>query len=164
MKILKGFVVTLAVLSIMSFSNMAHATDTAVVDLEKILGSYQKAQDVSADMKIQEAELQKFLADAEKQLQNAKSPVDKKNLEAKLSNEFKLKSDKYRDNQIQKWGEIENNIISSIKTVSANKKYDIVLKKSSVIIGGCDITDEVLNILNAPSTTTPTTPAKKKKQ
>ncbi|MFA6989154.1 MAG: OmpH family outer membrane protein [Candidatus Gastranaerophilaceae bacterium] len=161
MKILKGFLATLAVLSIVSFSNMAHASGTAVVDLEKILGSYQKAQDVSADMKVQEAELQKFLADAEKQLQNAKTPVDKKNLETKLSNEFKLKSDKYRDNQIQKWKEIEDTILGSIKTVSTVKNYDIVLKKSSVIMGGCDITDDVLNILNAPAAA-PTTPKKKK--
>jgi outer membrane protein len=162
MKVLKSLVITLAVLLTASFSNVAQASGTAVVDLEKLLASYQVAQNVSAEMKVQEAELQKFLADAQKQLQNAKTPVDKKNLEAKLSQQFQVKSDAYRNVQMQKWKEIENNILNSISVVSKARNYDIVLKKSSVIIGGSDITDEVTAALNTAVTAPVGIPVKKK--
>ena len=42
-------------------------------------------------LKVKEAELQKFVADAQKKLKDAASPVERKNLEDKLSNEYKTK-------------------------------------------------------------------------
>lgn len=155
----KKMFLAVAASGLILFSGLStYAQGIGVVDVDKVLNNYQKAEDVSADLKVKEADLQKFLADAQKQLKSATSPVDKKNLETKLSQEFKAKSDSFKEAQVQQWKQIEQNIFSAIDQVSQSKKLDIVLNKSSVLTGGADITDQVLSILNAP---TPAAPAKK---
>ncbi|EKE03030.1 MAG: hypothetical protein ACD_20C00287G0013 [uncultured bacterium] len=148
MRVFKQFLTTLAVVSVIGFSGLASYAEVAVVDLDKVISNYSKAQDVSADLKVKEAELQKFLADAQKQLKNATSPVDKKNLETKLTNEFKTKADSFRELQIKEWKEIEDTVFNAIDKVSKGKKADLVLNKASVLQGGVDITDQVINIIN----------------
>ena len=149
MKMLKRFIVLVAVMTVvLGYSAKSFAAGTAVVDLDKIRENYTKAQELSADLKVKETELQKFVADAQKQIQEAKSPLEKKNLEEKLGEQFNIKRNAYAKDQGQKWGVIEDAVIKSIKAVSAAKKFDLILNKQVVIDGGSDITDEVLAKLN----------------
>lgn len=145
----KRFVVLLAVMFVLvGNSNKSFAEGTAVVDLDKIRENYTVAQELSADLKVKETELQKFVTDAQSQIQNAKTPLEKKNLEAKLGEQFNIKRNAYANDQAEKWGEIEITVVKSIKEVSASKKYDLVLNKQVVIVGGSDITNEVIVKLN----------------
>ncbi len=147
---LKKVALALAVVSVVGFSKVASfAEGVGVVDLDKVIGSYSKAQDVSADLKAKEAELQKFLADAQKQLKNTSSPVEKRNLEDRLTQEFKTKSDNFRDSQIKQWKQIEDNVFNAIDQSAKNRKVDLVLTKSSVLSGGVDITDQIITMLNS---------------
>ncbi|OGH99228.1 MAG: hypothetical protein A2287_02685 [Candidatus Melainabacteria bacterium RIFOXYA12_FULL_32_12] len=148
MRVFKKFLTMLAVVSVIGFSGLASYAEVAIVDLDKVISNYSKAQDVSADLKVKEAELQKFLADAQKQLKNANSPVEKKNLEDRLTNEFKTKADGFRELQIKEWKEIEDSVFSAIDKAAKSKKLDLVLNKSSVLQGGVDITDQIINLLN----------------
>ena len=150
MKMFKKTVVMLAVMSLMiSYSAKSFATGTAVVDPDKIKENYNAAQEISADLKIKESDLQKFLDDAKKQIDTAKTPLEKKNLTEKLGQQFDIKRNAYAKDQAEKWSVIEANVIKAIKEVSALNKYDLVLNKQIVIDGGCDITDDVLKKLNA---------------
>lgn len=150
MGILKKFFAALAVFVLLGFSEVgAFAAEIGVVNLDDILSGYSKYQDLSADLKVKDAELQKFLADAQKQLKDANTPVERKNLEAKLSSVFKQKSDAFRDLQARQYKQIEDNVYVAITTVSKTKKLDVVLNKSSVLIGGADITKDVLALLNS---------------
>ena len=152
MKQVKKFIAILAIAAIAGFSGVqANAQEVGIVDLDKVISNYSKAQDVSADLKVKEADLQKFLADAQKQLKDAGSPVEKKNLEDKLSAEFKTKADNYRELQIKQWKQIEDNVFNAINQVSKEKKLDVILNKAAVLQGGSEITDQVLNLLNTSS-------------
>jgi Skp family chaperone for outer membrane proteins len=144
----KKVILALAVVSVFSFSKVASFAEVGVVDLDKVIGSYSKAQDVSADLKTKEAELQKFLADAQKQLKNTSSPIEKKNLEDRLTQEFKTKSDNFRDSQIKSWKQIEDNVFNAIDQTAKSRKIDLVLTKASVLSGGADITDQIITVLN----------------
>ena len=149
MKMFKRAIVLLAVMSVMlGYSAKSYAVGTAVVDLDKIRENYTVSQELSADLKIKESELQKFVADAQKQIQEAKTPLEKKNLEEKLGEQFNIKRNAYAKDQSQKWGVIEDTVVKSIKEVAASKKFDLVLNKQVVIDGGSDITDEVIKKLN----------------
>jgi len=137
-----------AVATIGTFAGIASADTIGVVDVDRIYTDYAKAQNVSADMKVKEADLQKFLADAQKKLKETTSPVERKNLEDKLTLEFKNKAEKYKSYQIDQIKEIEKNVFDAIDSVSKTDKIDIVVVKQSVLTGGKDITDEVLTTLN----------------
>jgi len=145
----KKFIVSLAVMSvILSYSTKSFAAGTAVVDLDKIRGNYTASQELSADLNVKEAELKKFVDDAQKQIQNAKTPLEKQNLEEKLGAQFNIKRNAYAKDQTQKWSVIENAVVKTIKEISNSKKFDLILNKQVVIDGGYDITDEVITKLN----------------
>ena len=149
MKMFKRSIVLLAVMSLMlGYSAKSSAAGTAVVDLDKIRDNYTASQELSADLKVKETELQKFVANAQKQIQDAKTPLEKKNLEEKLGEQFNIKRNAYAKDQAVKWGIIEDKVVKSIKEISDLKKFDIVLNKQVVINGGFDITDEVIAKLN----------------
>jgi len=149
---MKKIIVLLAVMSVMlGYSVKSFAAGTAVVDLDKIRENYTKSQELAADLRVKESELQKFVVDAQKQIETTKTPLEKKNLEEKLGEQFNIKRNAYAKDQAQKWGAIEDAVVKSIKEVSNEKKFDLVLNKQVVIDGGCDITDDVLAKLNAPT-------------
>jgi Skp family chaperone for outer membrane proteins len=150
MNLIKYFLITLTVAAVFSFAGAkAFAANIGKVDLDKVVSSYTKAQDVSADLKVKEAELQKFLADAQKKLKDTTSPVERKNLEDKLTQEFQIKSQNFRDTQIKQWKEIEDNVFKALETTAKEQKLDVILSQQSVLIGGTDVTDKVLLLLNS---------------
>ena len=152
MKMFKKTIVLLAVMSVIcGYTAKSYAAGIAVIDLDKIRDNYTKSQELAADLKVKESELQKFVVDAQKQVQDAKTPLEKKNLEEKLGEQFNIKRNAYANDQSQKWSVIEDAVIKSIKEVSALNKYDIILNKQVVIDGGFDITDDVLTKLNTPA-------------
>jgi Skp family chaperone for outer membrane proteins len=164
LKNIKLLVASLAVVSILSsFSSKADAGQFGVVDLNKVVDNYSKAQEVTADLKMKEAELQKFLDDAQNKIKAAASPVEKKGLESKLGEQFNIKRSAYAKEQTEKWQVIEDDIYKTIEDLTKQKKFEMVFSKPGVVIGGTDITEEVIKSLNkTPSSGTnpATNPAK----
>jgi outer membrane protein len=157
MKNLKSAMLTIALLAVMAAAPMtAKAGEFAVVDVNKVVDNYGKAQEVTADLKVKESELQAFLKDAQSKIEAAKTPVEKQSLETKLGEQFELKRKAYLNSQTEKWQEIEKNITDTITSIAAKRKSEMVFNKSAVIVGGTDITEEVTKQLN-----TAATPAKK---
>jgi len=152
MKKINKLALVLATLAIVGgFSAKSQAAETAVVDLDRIRENYTVAQDLTADMKVKEDELQSFIENAQKQIQAAKTEVEKRNLEEKLAAQFNVKRMAYAKDQSDKWSKVEETVLKSITDIVNAKKYDLVLNKQVVIYGGTDITDEVLNKLNGKS-------------
>ncbi len=119
-----------------------------VVDLSKVVDNYTEAQKLTAELKVKESELQNFLMEAQQKIKDAKTPLEKKNLEEKLGEEFNIKRKAFIQEQSEKWEVIENNIFGEIETFSKDKRFEMVFNKQSVIIGGEDITDELIKKLN----------------
>jgi len=139
-----GIVLTLGLSSL-----GAYATEVGVVNLDDILANYTKAQDIFADLQVKEADFKKFVADAQKQLKDVSTPLERKNLEEKLTNDLKLKSESLKDLEVKQNKLLEDNVYAAINSVSKSKKLDVVMTKASVLTGGTDITNDVLTVLNA---------------
>jgi len=125
--------------------------DIGVVDTDAILQKYSKGQELTAQSKEKEAALQKVREDLLTQLKAGEklSPVEKKNLEDKLNQQFAEKVKEYRD-----WSAVQQQAVreafdKAVKEVSESEKLDMVLNKSGVVLqGGKDITEDVLNVMN----------------
>lgn len=153
---MKKILVSIALMSMMlGLCSKSYAAGIAVVDLDKIRENYTAAQELTADLKVKETELQKFIAGAQKQIENAKTPLEKNNLQEKLTAQFNLKREAYAKDQLEKWAKIEENVVNAVKEVSTSKKYEIVISKIVVINGGCDITEDVMAKLNSSATPVP---------
>lgn len=131
----------------------AFADTIGYVNLDRVIGGYDKAQTVLADVKVREAELRKMQADFVKQLEqsrksNTKSPVTADALEKQLRDQLQARVGEYRDWATSKQKEIDDEINAAIKQVATQKSIDVVVNEQAVLMGGTNITNEVLTRLN----------------
>jgi Skp family chaperone for outer membrane proteins len=124
-----------------------------VVDLDKIMSNYSKAQSVMADIKVREAELRKLQADYAKQLEDArkadaKSPVASSQLEKDLTNKLSAKVNEYRDWTATQQKAIDVALETSIRDAAKSRNVEVVISKQAVFQGGVDITNDILARLN----------------
>jgi outer membrane protein len=137
----------------------AFAADTiGTVDYEKLIRSYNKAQLFQDDTKSKQADLEKMRADFIKQIREAKSkqpnnPVAVEQLQKSLETKLESKVNEYGNLQESQAKSLENEMNTTIETIAKSKNLSVVLAKQSVLVGGTDITNEVLSRLNAGSAT-----------
>jgi outer membrane protein len=133
----------------------AQAADTiGTVDYDKLVRSYNKAQIFNDDMKAKEADLEKMRAEFVKQIREAKTkqpnnPVAVDQLQKSLEDKLAVKVNEYRDSQEAQAKSLENAMNTAIETVAHSKNLSVILAKQTVLVGGTDITNEVLSKLNA---------------
>lgn len=144
----------LAAVMMASSAMAAYAEVIGVVDYDKLIRSYNKAQSFNDDREIREQDLEKMRAEFVKQLREAKTaqsgnPVAVDQLEKKLQDQLNAKINETRDWMTNKGNEIEKEMTSSISSVATAKKLDVVMDKRFVFVGGTDITNDVLAKLNA---------------
>lgn len=148
-RIFTKMILSLAVVSlVVGYSSEASAGGNAVVNLNKIRENYNTAQELTAELQIKEAELQRFIEESQRKIQKAKTPVEKKNLKEKLGQQFVVKRNAYAKDQSEKWNKVETDVINTIKAIAKSKKYAMVFSKQTVIVGGKDITEDVIKALN----------------
>jgi outer membrane protein len=143
----------LAVVLLGASSLSSWADTIGTINLEKVIGSYDKAQTVMADLKVREADLRKLQADFSKQLEdarkaNAKSPVTSDALEKDLTNKLKAKLNEFRDWATLQQKTVDDDLNLAIKTVAQRKGVDVVVSEASVLLGGQSITNDVITELN----------------
>lgn len=150
MKMMKNLIAVFTICcSLLLSANAANAENIGVISIEAVYANYTKAQDIASDAKVQEAELQKFIAEAQKKIKKETSPVSRKNLEEKLSKEFQAKSKKANEVHRAKLQKVQTTLFNTIKQVATEKKLDIVVERGSVLYGGEDITKDVISKLNS---------------
>jgi outer membrane protein len=149
MKFRNSIIVILAVIiSLFTFNTGAFAEQLGVINLNQILQNYSKSQTARADIKNRETELQKFVENARKSVQTAKTTAEKKKLEDKYNTELKQKVAAINAEQTRKVQEIQADIFNAIKSIASQKQISTVLSKESVILGGEDLTDQVIKALS----------------
>jgi len=147
---MKKIIISLAVMGTMLCSNLETfaAQTIGFVDMSKILSSYTKAQAITTSVKGQQDEIQKMLTEARNQVNNAKTDTEKADLEKKLTEEIQQKNNIFKAEYEKNVQALQDNIFATVKKVAENKKIDCIFRKDNVIIGGKDITEDVLAELN----------------
>ncbi len=152
MKRILSLVFALAITMMTTVSAFADGIGT--VDYEKLIRSYNKAQLFTDDSKIKEQELEKMRAEFVKQLREAKTsqannPVALDQLEKDLQEKLSAKINETRDWMASKSRELETAMMNAIETTAQKKNLNVVIAKQTVFVGGTDITNDVLTILNS---------------
>lgn len=157
---MKSFAKTLSLSLVglmMTASAAVWAENIGVVDTQVVTQQYTKAQTASAEVRTREQDLQKYKDNLLKQLKAGEklSPVEKKNLEDKLNNQFAERFKTFREYVVSQENIIKQDLDQAIRQISAAQKIDVVLPKTVVMQGGRDITQDVIDQLNksAPAAT-----------
>lgn len=128
--------------------NMNTSLSIGYIDVEKILASYPKYQDLQSNQKITLAEINQYTASAEKEINLAKTQDEKKQLAEKYSKEIQKKKEAFNTQYAPQMEQLKVNIKSAIKNVAVRKNLIAVFKNDNLFYGGIDVTNDVITELN----------------
>lgn len=140
----------LTVILIMFAANLsANATTIGYADFQKVITEYSFARNAYKDIDNKLLELQQYVIDKDKQFKAIESPLQKKTFEEQIQKEFQTKEERIYNLKTQKEKVIRDNILAASKAVAAAKKLDVILDYGAVYAGGVDVTNDIIQYLNA---------------
>ena len=158
--------ILLAVAALLTSSTIASAVGEpgaklggviGVIDRDKVVSGYPKAQQAFDDLKKGEEQVQKLVESANKQYEEAKKankpPAELEALQKRLQTNIDGEVKKLQTNIQSIEGQLEGDIDNAIKAEAASHKVDVVMIKQAVLFGGVDITPGVLSRLSAAKST-----------
>ena len=145
MKKLKLAVMTLAVL--LFAGNIASAEGIGYIDYQRVVESTPFARDAMKAIDAKALELQQYLVDKEKEYKAIDTPVQKKNFQDKVANDFKAKESAFLKQKVKSEDEIYNKIKEATKTIMVEHKLSAVISDRAVFVGGVDVTNLVIDKL-----------------
>lgn len=131
----------------------SRAQTVGVVDRDKVVTGYPKAQQAAEELKKSEDKVHKLIEDSNKQFEEAKTakkpPAELEGLQKRLQNQIddEVKRVQLRAQSLET--QLENDIDGAIKAEAASRKIDVVILKQAVMMGGADITDGVVKRLSS---------------
>lgn len=128
----------------------ANADTIGYADFQRVIEEYTFAKSAYKDIDNKLLELQQYAIDKDKQYKTIESPIQKKTFEDQIQKEFKTREDKIYNLKVSKETEIKNNVLAASKAVAAAKKLDVILDYGVVYAGGVDVTNDIIQYLNAP--------------
>jgi len=146
---MKKFIMAITLMAICCLTSGAFAEQNiGCVDMTKILGAYSKAQEISSNVKAQQNDIQKMITEARNQVKAAKTDKEREDLGKKLTEQIQQKNNAFQNDYEKQVQILQNKIVSGVKKVAEDKKMDFVFKKDNLMVGGQDITDDVISELN----------------
>lgn len=119
------------------------APKIAVVDLQKILTSSSKVQQLKADQEKKVAEIQNTLQKAQSEIANEKDPKKVAELEEKYRDQINNQKIALDEEYNKKLTQIDTEVRATVTEKAKNLNYNLVLPKNIVFYGGEDITDVI---------------------
>ena len=145
MKKLKLAVMTLAVL--LFAGNIASAEGIGYIDYQRVVESTPFARDAMKAIDAKALELKQYLVDKEKEYKAIDTPVQKKNFQDKVANDFKAKESAFLKQKVKSEDEIYNKIKEATKSIMVEHKLTAVISDRAVFVGGMDVTNLVIDKL-----------------
>jgi Skp family chaperone for outer membrane proteins len=122
-----------------------------IVDRDKVVTSYPKAQQAAEELKKQEDKVHKLIEESNKQYEESKAahkpPAELEGLQRRLQNQIDEEVRKVQAKASGLEGQLESEIDSAIKAEATNRKVDAVFMKQAVLMGGTDLTEGVIKRL-----------------
>ena len=122
-----------------------------IVDRDKVVTGYSKAQQAADELKKQEDRVHKLIEESNKQYEESKAahkpPAELEGLQKRLQNQIDDEVKKVQARAQILESQLESEIDSAIKAEAETKKVDTVLMKQAVLIGGTDLTEGVIKRL-----------------
>lgn len=150
--LIAGTAVTLAIAFPVSAQlQAAKAQGVGIIDRDKVVTSYPKAQQAAEELKKAEEKVHKLIEDSNKQYEEAKNakkpPAELEGLQRRLQTTIddEVKTVQARAQSLET--QLETEIDSAVKGEAANRKVDIVILKQAVLVGGVDLTEGVMKRL-----------------
>ncbi len=122
------------------------------VDTLEVIQSYNKAITAQADLVQKQQDLQDFFSLKQKEYERFIKPDSTQEeifqIRKELEAEVEPKRQELLELNKKLSNDIEKDIISATEVISKQLRLEVVVDKKSILVGGMDITDFVINKLN----------------
>jgi len=145
----KLMVLAVSMMVLTSLGSAAQADGIGFINYKKVQENYTYAKDAIKEVDAKGLELQQYLVDKEKEFKALDTPLKKQNFEDKTAKDFKVKQDAYMKLKTEKEEAVYNKIQDAAKQVLVDQKLDAIVDFRIIFVGGVDITDLVIQKLNA---------------
>lgn len=153
LSLISGAVLTLGMTLPVNAQATAARPMVGIVDRDKVVTSYPKAQQAAEELKRSEEKVHKLIEDSNKQYEEAKAakkpPAELEGLQKRLQNQIdgEVKQVQARAQALE--SQLESEIDGAIKAEAAARKIDVIILKQAVLMGGTDITEGVAKRLSS---------------
>ena len=127
----------------------ALATEIASIDVQKVVASSPKVQNLKKEQQDKGKEIYNFLEKANKEIARTTDIKAKEELQSKYSKQLSEKKDKMDKDYASKLKKLEDEISQIIAEQAKLKGYDMVVAKGVVLYGTNDITDDVIKAIKS---------------
>jgi len=136
-----------------AMAQATHPISIGIVDKDKVVTSYPKAQQAADELRKAEDKVHKLIEDSNKQYEDAKNahkpPAELEGLQRRLQTSIDDEVKRIQGKAQTLESQLEQEIDGAIKAEANSRKVDTVLMKQAVLVGGVDLTDGVVKRLNA---------------
>jgi|LakMenEpi03Aug12_release.lakeMendotaPanAssembly.Ray.scaffolds.fasta_scaffold231081_2 Skp family chaperone for outer membrane proteins len=152
----KSFALITSSLIALGFATQAMAGTIGIVDKDKVVTSYPKAQQAAEQLKKDEEKVHKLIESSNKQYEDAKSahkpPAELEGLQRRLQGSIDTEVKRIQGTAQTLEKELEKEIDDAIKAEATAAKVDAVFMKQAVLVGGTDLTSGVVKRLASSGT------------
>ncbi len=121
--------------------------ELGVVDLQRVVSVSKDVAALRTNREAQVKELQKMADDANKEIDKIKDENEKKAATEKYLAEIQVKKNEFDNAYATELQASDKKIQNIIDSVAEKKNLSVVLNKSSVVSGGIDITEAVVDLV-----------------
>ncbi|MBS1957192.1 MAG: OmpH family outer membrane protein [Cyanobacteria bacterium SZAS-4] len=147
----KSFSLITSSLMALGFATQAMAGSIGIVDKDKVVTSYPKAQQAAEQLKKDEEKVHKLIESSNKQYEEAKTahkpPAELQGLQQRLQGSIDTEVKRIQATAQTLEKDLEKEIDDAIKAEATAAKVDAVFMKQAVLVGGTDLTSGVVKRL-----------------
>lgn len=142
----KTLLLVLTTLILSSGISMA-AQNIAVVDVTAVVAKSAQVQNLKKEQQTKMQDLEKWLKNAQADVQKQQTKEGKEKLLKKYNAEFAKKKEAIVKDYAAKLKAVDKSITETISATAQAKGYNMVISKSVVVFGGDDITADVQKVV-----------------
>ncbi len=136
-------------LFLLIFSTSCFAAGVGYLNYEKVASEYQFAKASMREIEVKGREIEQYLKAKEAEFNKLETPLQKQKFQETVQAELKTKENAFNDFRNKREDEVYKRIYAVAEKIRLEKGLDVLIDARGVFSGGVDISDELIQKLNA---------------
>lgn len=130
-------------------STPAFAAGVGYINYEKVAAEYQYAKSSMREIETKGREIEQYLKAKEAEFNKLETPLQKQKFQEMVQAELKTKENAFNDFRNKREEEVYRRIYAVAEKIRLEKGLDVLIDARGVFSGGIDISDALIQRLNA---------------
>lgn len=131
------------------FSAQTFAAGVGYINYEKVASEYQYAKSSMREIETKGREIETYLKAKEAEFNKLETPLQKKKFQETVQAELKTKEQAFNDFRNKREEQVYQRIYAVAEKIRLEKELDVLIDARGVFSGGIDISDVLIQRLNA---------------